>query len=254
MLILESPTVNFISRYSQEEFPGKSKSSLQSNIEKLIDLIIARNEDRTLEELANGLKEDTFNLRFDIIEWLVDEGKDQNDYFKALDTHITVNLQLSHFNKLAEAVSNVLLLYRKIALQSFVGISLKEHSYSIKNEKPTYSTVEMLSDHPNPRTKYIKNWVDSSLHLDIGLILADLILCDRVKLSEKRINNELIPFLDQIIIHFGAHSIFTGYFSPVDYSLNSDINRMYILASTFELDTSNFQKKNLQQLQSILNN
>lgn len=253
MLILESPTANFISRFSLDKI-GNNESPLQNNIEKLVDLIIARSEDRKIEEVANGLKEDIFNLRFDILEWLVSEGKDKNDYFKALDTHITVNLRLSHFSKLAQAVGNVLLLYRTVALQSFEGISLKEHSYSIRNEKPTYSTLEMLSGHPNPRTKFIKNWVDSSVHLDIGLILADLILCDRIRLTQEKINQELIPFLDHTIIHFGAYSIFTGYFTPVDYNKNSDINRMYILATTLELNNSKFQKRNLQQIETILNN
>ncbi len=257
MLVLEYPTASYINLHnssSRDELSTSKKGLLRNKVDKLVDLIVARCADRNLEEMADVLKEDTFNIRFDLLEWIVDEGLNNKDYLESIESNISEEHLPSHFGKLAKKVAKLLELYKKIIVQILDRISFPEILNSIGYQTPKYEALGMLSYHPNPTTSHIKDWMDSSLHLDIGLILSDLVLRGKVELSEEKIKEELIPFLDRTIIHFGAYSIFTKVYTPVDYWLDPDINRMYILATTFELDSKSHKIRDLNQVIQLLNN
>src|SRR5690606_10964202 len=101
-----------------------------------------------------------------------------------------------------------------------------------------YDTFKLLSFHPSPQIKFLKNWIDSSLQLEVGLILAQLILTSQVQLSKKRIKSELIEFLLSAITKFGAYSIFTGFWTPDSNDTSNLTNKMKIFSATLELDNN----------------
>lgn len=241
MLTTNEPIGGFIALINLEKdiLPQKS---IKQDVADLIDLLIIRIKSKSVEEVANSLLENVFDLRIDLIEWFDNNDKDLNFYLGILNDHISVNLQLAPFSNLAETISSILLAYEKIVSpifktppKSFDGIS--EH---IQKNRPTYNTLELLSSHPFPQIQYLKKWIDVSLQLETGIILTDLILTGQIQFPKKRIKSELIEFLYSAITKFGAYSIFTGFWIPDSDDISNLTNRMKILSATIELDNNSF--------------
>lgn len=233
-----------------------SQKSIKQDIANLVDLITIRSKEKTIEEVANSLLENIFDLRFDLVKWLADNDKDLNSYFEALNKHISVNLQLASFSDLADTISRVLLAYEKIVSPMFENLpnSFEEIAEDIQKKKPEYDSFKMLSLHPAPQIKYLKNWMDATLQLEVGIILADLILTNQIQFSEKRIKTELIDFLFSTITKFGAYSIFTGFWAPDSKDVSNLTNRMKILSATIELDNKSFYKISKEGFFNMVNN
>lgn len=233
-----------------------SQKSIEQDVEDLVDLITIRIKDKSVDEVANGLLENIFDLRFELIEWLADNDKDLNFYLEFLSKHISVNLQLAPYSNLAETISSVLLSYEKIVSPIFESLpnSFEDIFDEIQKNKPEYNTFKIFSLHPSPQIRYLKNWIDSSLQLEVGIILADLILTNQVSISKKRIKSELIEFLYSTITRFGAYSIFTGFWSPDTEDISTLTNRMKILSATLELDNKSFYKTSKEGFFKMVNN
>lgn len=233
-----------------------SQKSIKQDVANLVDLITIRSKEQSIEEVANSLLENIFDLRFDLVKWLADNDKDLNFYFEELNKHISVNLQLAPFSDLAQAISSLLLAYEKIVSPQFENIpnSFKEIAKDIQNNKPEYDSLKVLSLHPAPQIKYLKNWMDASLQLEVGIILADLILTNQIKFSKKRIKTELIEFLFSTITKFGAYSIFTSFWTPDSEDISNLTNRMKILSATIELDNKSFYKVSKEGFFNMVNN
>lgn len=242
-----------LSRLKKGILPQKS---LEQKVDNLVDLITIRIKNKSVEEVANSLLEQVLELRFDFIEWLGDNDKDWAFYQKAINEQIAVNLYLSPYSNLAEAISKVLLACGKINAPIFEALpnSPSELIENITTNKPTYDSFKFFASHPSPKIRCLKNWVDASLQLEIGLILADLILTGQVKLSEKRIESELIEFLYRIVTRFGAYSIFTGFWTPEEDDTSNMTNRMRILNGVIELDNNIYHRISMKGLFNMLQN
>lgn len=234
-----------------------SQNSIEQEIENLVDLIIVRSKDKSIEEVANSLLSNVLDLRFEVFDWLGQNDKSTTDYFDSLNKHISVNLQMAPYSELGKTISSVLLTYEKITssiIKSLPSNSFKEILKGGQKVKLKYDAISFLLLHPSPQVKYIKNWIDSSLQLEIGLILTDLILTNQIDFPKRRIKKELIEFLNTTITRYGAYSIFTGYWSP-DYSdLSSETNKMKILSATIELENKVFHKTSKEGLFKMINN
>ncbi|MEO1713424.1 MAG: hypothetical protein AAFU60_08830, partial [Bacteroidota bacterium] len=78
-----------------------SQRSIEQDIKNLIDLISIRIKEKSVDEVANGLLENIFDLRVELINWLASNDKDLNFYHAFLSKHISVNLQLAPYSDLA---------------------------------------------------------------------------------------------------------------------------------------------------------
>ncbi|MFK8104945.1 MAG: hypothetical protein AB8G15_20670 [Saprospiraceae bacterium] len=255
MIALSEPIGRFVALANLEKnvFPQKS---IEKNIADIVDLITIRIKDKSLDEVSESLLENIFDFRFDLIEWLIDNDKDFNSYVESTDKYIAVNLQLAPFSNLAETISKTLLAYQKIIspISDSMSNSFEDIYEDIQNNTPDYDFFKLLSHHPSPQIKYLKKWIDASLKLDIGLILADLILTNQVQLPKKRIKSELIDFLDSSITKFGAYSIFTGFWIPKIEDASNLTNRMKILSATTELSNKSFYKTSKEGFSRMVNN
>jgi hypothetical protein len=233
-----------------------SQASIEQAITDLIDLITIRIQEQSVDQVADSLLENVFNLRFELIEWLAKKNKDLNFYIQSFNQHLAVNLQLAPYSILANTISSVLLSYEHIIAPRFESIynSFEDITSVVQNDKPTYSMFKMLALHPSPQIQSVKNWIDSSLQLEIGLLVSDLILTNQLPLSNKRIEEELVEFLNRIIIRFGAYSIFTGFWVPNIDDTSNLTNSMKILSATLELNHKSFYKTSKDGLFNLINN
>lgn len=125
--------------------------------------------------------------------------------------------------------------YEKITSPNIENFS--QHIKEIQhNEKPEYQTLKALSRHPSPQIRSLKNWIDASLQLEVGIIVAGLILTEQIPFPQERIESELIDFLEDTIMQFGAYSIYTGYWKPNSDDDSASTNSMQILWAKIEMD------------------
>lgn len=255
MLAIHEPIGRFVALVNLEK-NILSQRPIEQEVINLVDLIKVRIKDKPIEEVANSLLENVFYLRFDIFEWLVDNDKDISFYRESLGKHISVNLQLAPFSDLAAVISSVLLAYENIVSPIFENLpdSFEQIIRNIQKNRPEYDTFKLLSFHPSPQIKFLKNWIDSSLQLEVGLILAQLILTSQVQLSKKRIKSELIEFLLSAITKFGAYSIFTGFWTPDSNDTSNLTNKMKIFSATLELDNNIYYRTSKEGFFKIVNN
>lgn len=239
MLALNEPIGRFVALANLEK-DILSQKSIEQDVANLVDLITIRVKDKSIEEVANGLLENIFDLRFELIKWLAQNEQGISNYLTIIDRHIAANLQLASFSKLAETISSVLLSYGNIVSPIFESQpNLFENIVTdIQENKSEYNSFKAFSHHPSPQVKYLKNWIDASLQLEVGLILSDLILTKQIQFPQKRIKSELIDFLLDSITRFGAYSIFTGFWTPDTEDMSKLTNRMKILSATLELDNN----------------
>lgn len=214
-----------------------AKQPIKQDAIELVDLIKIRIQEQPIEEVARGLLANIFSLRFEIIVWFADNDKDFNFFLDKLNEIIAENIQLARFSKLADTISSVLLAYSTIISSAMKEIpnGLEQIAGDIRANKPEYNTLSLLTQHPSPQMQYFKKWIDASLEFEVGLLVADLLLTEQIKLPQKRIN-ELISFLKKTIIRFGAYSIFTEFWKPDVQDDSEWINSMKILAASLELE------------------
>lgn len=255
MIAINEPIGGFVALVNLEK-DILSQQSIESSVANLVDLIKIRIQEKSIEEVANSLLENIFDLRIDLIEWLAGNDKNLKNYFESLEKHISVNLQLSPFSNLAETISTVLLAYDKIVSPLFKPLSSSFNNLleELNKNKPEYHTFKLFALHPSPQIKFLKDWIDASLQLDVGLILSHLILTDQINFSKKRIKPELIEFLCSKIIRFGAFSIFTGFWSPASDDLSKLTNSMKILVATMELDNKSFYRISKEDFFKLIHN
>ncbi|MEM6265153.1 MAG: hypothetical protein AAGI38_21800, partial [Bacteroidota bacterium] len=116
----------------------------------------------------------------------------------------------------------------------------------------SYNFLEYFTYLPAPQFKYFKNWVDASLQFDLAIITSDLVLTGQSKLSPPRIENELIPFLNNSLTRFGAYAILMDVWVP---NLDDDsvlINQAKILAATVRLDEDRGTSMSLESFQKMV--
>lgn len=228
-----------------------TKVSLRQDIKNLIDLIKIRINDQSIEEVANSLLKDVFNLRFIFIQWLAQDDGRVKYYQEALNVLIADRLQLSEYSDLAKEVVWGIETYEKIVSD------LKEKKGGVaeiaQEHRPSYEGMLMLLQHPSPRVQYLKHWVDASLSWEVGIILADLVLRGEVKMSKRRVKKELIPFLYDTIVRFGAYALYTEAWRPNEDERSPLINSMKILVAAIEMDHKEYHRMSKQAFMNFLN-
>jgi len=236
---------------------GTSKAPMERDIDDLIDLIKIRLSDKTIVELADSVLETVFELRLKVVEWFAKNGGDINHYFEEINHLIAKNLNLANYSKLADTVANLLIVHEKIIAPIIEKSTLNgfgDISEIIESDKPSYNTIKLMSLLPSPQAIYLKRWIDASLHLDVALIIADLILIGQIKLSKKRIKDEIIPFLTNTITKYGAYAMFLGLWQAPQDDENPFINKMSILSATIELDNNKYHKTTKNGFFDLVNN
>ena len=227
-----------------------TRKSLRQSVEDLLDLIKTRVKNKPIEEVAQSLLDNMFRVRHEVLQWFSAKDLNLNDYFGVLNEQIASNLRMAHFSDLSKSLSNVLLAYENILSPIVTRFSpdIQESFSDIKDFNVEYDMIKLLSLHPSPRISYVKKWVDASLSFEVGIILADLVLTNQVKLSKKRIKGELVDFLWDGIVRFGAYSIFTRFWTPPDDDLGNLTNSMKILAAKFEMDNGIYHTVTKEEL------
>ena len=153
-----------------------TKSSIENNIESLIDSIKIRVDEKGLNEVSEQLLTKIFDLRFEVLEWLSINKININDYFEKINNQIVQNRQLGIYSELSKTIANVLENHELIVVPMIKKMGFHNFNETLNNiqeHKPNYDTIRMLSCYPQPQIIFFKNWIDASLKLDFGLIVSE---------------------------------------------------------------------------------
>ncbi len=237
-LSIAQPMTAYMSILRNEE---TNNSSLKNAFDELVDLISIRIENKSIDEVADGLKEKVFDIRLDLISSLSNNHINFENYFDLINEKISaINYALNHA-ELFDTQKKTLLIFKKIIFKFITEKNItdfKDAQIELQNNLPNYSAFIFLKSHPNPQTKYFPKWLDESLKLDIGLIIADMVFDKKINLNQKRIQQELIPFLNKTIDRFGAYSIFTEFWKPEKDDHSPETYKMQILADTIRMNNN----------------
>ena len=221
-----------IIRHDKSEYP-----SLEKAFNKLIDLIKIRLQSQNIEAISNGLLEETFEIRLDIISWLAGNFDTIRSYIDTINSEISdINYQASH-TELFHSLEKTLYVTNKITLEAYKEKEIndfEEIKNNIQANRPTYKSFHFLRT--QPQTEYFVKWLDESLRLDIATITSILILTEEIQIDSKRIQQELIPFLNKTIERYGAYSIFIQFWNPNENDDTPETYKMQILADTIRMN------------------
>ncbi len=214
-------------------------SSLQNAFDELADLITIEIERKNIDEVADQLKAKIFDVRLDIIKRLSEEKNGIEGYLNIINQKISAIKYAPYYTELFNTLKEDLAVFQKIIKEIFNHKKTNhtgDFQIDFQNNRPNYSTFLFLQSHPHPQTRYFTKFLDESLKLDIGLIIADMILNKKINLDQKRIQQELIPFLNKTIDRFGAYSIFTEFWKPEKDDHSPETYKMQILADTIRMN------------------
>lgn len=231
-------------------------ASVGQAIDDLVDIIKTRIQEKSIEEVAESIVEKVFDTRLNLLEWFVQEEKSLADYHIQMNEVLAHKLQLAPYSVLSETVALVLSLQEKIALPISEALNTEQFNKvrsTIAHNKISYDVVKLFALHPAPQVQCLKQWVNASLYLEFALMLSELVLQEKIKLSEEKIA-ALIAYLKTIITQYGAYSIFTGFWKPADNDRSHWTNRMLILATTMEFDNNIYYKSSKEELFHLIHN
>jgi hypothetical protein len=236
-----------------------NKSSIEHQIEDLIDIVSYRLNSKPIEVVAESVLDKIFELRFEFIDWFFTNHQDKNIFTELqekINEEIAAKIQLSQYSSLAKTIAITLDTYGQIFTPIYEKLDtgvLEQVLHNTEDSKPTYETFKLLSYHPAPQMQYLKKWMDASLKLEFGLLVADLAITEQISLPPTVIK-KLTEFLNTTLIHFGAYSIFTEFWQPNENEPSHLINKMEILAATIELDNNIYHKSTKENLYHLIHN
>ena len=252
MLVTEKPIGRYIT-YTYNQQRDKSQFTVNQKVDDLIDLIKVRIADRTIEEISAEFREKIFALKFGVMKSVAAHESGISAYISSINQKIGRDMQSVPHRNLAAAIS--LFLDEKIFAGSKGKFNMDNLGLILKNANdnaPHYSMLEWLALHPAPKIQSLKKWVDSSLDLEFGLIVADLILSKHIDFPQNRIDS-LIQFLKTSTTKYGAYSMFTDFWQPDETDDSPLVNRMKILCATIEMDHKIYHETTTTELQELLN-
>lgn len=216
---------------------------------QLIDLIKVKVHKYSFDELFVQLRKLSFEIRIQVIEMYVNQGKTINDILKDLN-----EIELEHHknSQLDVAIKRAYSIYTMIVDHS--GLNLESDKIDYINHRlnnVTYESFEIMEGLASPQLAYVKKWLDQSLDFELALIVADLIKNKEIALSSSRTEKELVPFINDTIIQFGASSIFIKIWTPSNEE-DSFIRNMKILAATYELESGLGEPLSVESLTDLI--
>jgi|GEM_PF-1279017 len=218
-----------------------SNVSLKNAFDAFINSLSGGIQSKNINNISEELKEMTFELRLDLIIWLAEENISTEKYFDIINEELTeIDHSESHII-LHETVRKTLNSFQKIVASIYAkeGVGgFDEAQDVIQNDRLNYNVFRFLESHPHPQFKYLKKWIDESLKFDIALTIAILVIEKEINLNQKRIQHELIPFLNKTIDQYGAYSIFTEFWKPDKDDFSPETYKMQILADTIRMNNS----------------
>jgi len=225
-------------------------SSLETQMQNLIDLIKIRIKDNPIESVAPGLLVNVLEVRNEFIQWIYTNSS-FDDYLIKMNQVVALEVQKSPFSLLDKKKSEYLLLFSEITTNLLNNI---DHEITDNIDVSLdYNTINKLKSFPSPDLKYLSELINASLEFDFALILSDLVMDKKVSLSKTRIKEELIPFLRAGVVKFAANSVQLGLWMPDEDDYSSLINRVMIVASTIELDKAKSTVMTKDELLEFIN-
>jgi len=237
-----------------QDIHNSPNSILESKIENIVGVIKNEIFNNPIEVVANSLIKPIFELRCSVIEWASKEKIEFSKYLEAVQEQIVKNIQYKSIPTLNKTLSDVFELSHIITNDICQSVNLSNFGQIGElGSESSLSDKIVASLYSSPNPAYSKKWVDESLKLEFALILADLILTGEIAFNSFRITNELIPFLKQTIIRYGAYAIFIKLWYPQDDDDDGNyLNSMRILAATIAMENkvsvSSATKEDLYQL------
>jgi len=235
-LSITQPMTAYMSILRDEKINNFSSANA---FDELVDLISIRIQNKHIDEVAEGLKAKIFDARLDVIHGLSGEKEDIENYLDHINQKISTIQHELHHAELFNTLKDSLFIFQKIINEIFnqkQTDNSKEIQIDLQNNRPTYGTFLFLQSHPHPQTRYFTKFLDASLKLDVGILITEKILSGKINLDQKRIQQELIPFLNKTIDRFGAYSIFTEFWKPEKDDHSPETYKMQILADTIRMN------------------
>lgn len=196
----------------------KFKEFLKAELsfQKLLDVVVGYIKDHYScapnKMMAFAEKEEALSLMYDlrvkVLEWAIENKIDLNTYVASA---YEKSLEAAYLRQKHPLLNQTL----HVVYEIFGSvISTASFKYSLKNFDAvravteqlefSYTTLKVLELMPLPKLRYLKKVLDESLKLEIGLILSELINIGEIQAAQAQIEMELIPFLKDTIIRFGA--------------------------------------------------
>lgn len=250
MLVTEKPIGRYITYTYQQS--NKPQLAVNQKVDDLIDLVKTRIKEKAIEEVAVELRERIFTLKFGLMKSVAAHESGISAYIAGINQKIDKDMQSVSHRNLAAAIS--LFLDEKIFTQNKNKFNTNNLESILKNTKDNtldYKMLEWFALHPAPKIQSLKKWVDSSLDVEFGLIVADLILRQLIDFPQDSIES-LIQFLKTSLTKYGAYSMFTDFWQPDETDDSPLVNRMKILCATIELDHKIYHKTTKKELQELL--
>lgn len=215
---------------------------IYGRIKALVEGLISDTRLFSIEEAINKHILDYFYLRIDLIKWQYKNQFSINEHMEIINQQIAKNMQLNDLSYLAKTSTDALITIEKIlASAKAIEFEYEETVTSMKfleepNLKPNYESFQIIAEHPNPKFKFLKKFIDESLKIDLAIILSDLILTNYIKNFSPHKIEELSQYIIDTITRYGAYGMFTGFWIPDPEDNSFLINRIEILESKLQLD------------------
>lgn len=219
-------------------------------INDFIDIVKYRLQRYPIQQVADSVSEKIFDLRFAVLAAFNTNGKNvYEELQQTLNQEIAQKLPMQPYSTLAKAMVNAMHIYSEIlanskAVEPLLNFRTNE---GLNFEKPNYNALKVLEYHPAPQVRYFKKWIDASLHLEFGFIVADEILRGEIELTQTQLK-QVALFITETVELFGAYSIFTEFWKPTD----NTFNKIQIIAATLELEAKQAKTITLNHLKHLV--
>jgi|GEM_PF-1244375 len=255
MLTTQDTVRNFMVWANLPSNQLSENSAVTSAANTLTDLLKIRIQSKNINEVAQSLLPQTFDLRIKIIDWLTINDNFFDNYFTEIDKFIQSKLHNSLYSELEETQAKVLMLQKQIVtpLAKEIQNDSTDLFNSLGSKKPNYATIKYISKLA-PQAIHFKNWIDASLSLELGLILADMIVLNDLKLPENKIKNEIIVFLNDEVVKFGAYSVLIGAWHLPESHDSELINQIEVLVAMKQLEAGSYHEVKKDDLFDFIHN
>lgn len=215
--------------------------SLSKEISDLVDIISIRAKKDGVNKTLSYLEEDLFELRLAMFN--------ETQIFEDITENINQRLQVriesqfdnnTNHKRLEQAFVNSIDIYLKITENIIDEIPCSRLN-SMKNlPQLNYDGFkDLLNSLPGKENQYIISYLRSSIALDFGLILSELIFANKLKIKGSEIENVVI-LLKNSIEDFAVYSHQFGLWKPADEDESQWMRNIKIRIALFEsVSTSN---------------